>query len=504
MKYSRDRILTTVTRTSHDEPYLGSDDSPSSGRVVAVHGVVVEAEFPVGHLPAIQNALRVERPAGDPTVLEVHAHIGESAVQCLALSSTNGLRRGLVVVDTGGPLTSPVGDVTLGRVLNVFGEPIDRGPALDATERRPISGHLLRLTEQEAPTQPFVTGIKALDLMVPLPVGGKAGLFGGAGVGKTVLVIELMQRTVREHSGVAIFAGVGERTREANEVYLQMKEQGVLDSSVLVFGQMNESPGARLRVPATALTIAEYFRDQERKNVLLFIDNIYRFVQAGMEVSALLGRIPSVLGYQPTLDTEMGALQERISNASLGSVTSVQAIYVPADDITDPGTSAVFAHLDAVAVLSRELASQGLYPAVDPLASSSRLLSPVHVGNEHYDIARGVREVLARYAELRDIIAILGIEELSEEERRIAQRARRLQRFLTQPLFATEQFSDQKGVFVPLEDTLRGFKRLLSGEVDDLPEQAFYMVGTIEDAIAKAERLGSDEAGNKGNEDPPA
>ena len=364
------------------------------------------------------------------------------------------------------------------------------------SERQPISGHLLKLTEQEAPTQPFVTGIKAFDLMVPLPLGGKAGLFGGAGVGKTVLVIELMQRTVREHSGVAIFAGVGERTREANELYLQMKEQGVLDSSVLVFGQMNESPGARLRVPATALTIAEYFRDQERKNVLLFIDNIYRFVQAGMEVSALLGRVPSVLGYQPTLDTEMGALQERISNASLGSVTSVQAIYVPADDITDPGTAAAFAHLDAVAVLSRELASQGLYPAVDPLTSSSRLLSAAFVGEEHYDVAREVREVLARYAELRDIIAILGIEELSEDERRIAQRARRLQRFLTQPLFTTEQFSDLRGTFVPLEDTISGFKRLLSGELDDLSEQAFYMVGTIEDAIAKAERLRAEGHGD--------
>jgi F-type H+-transporting ATPase subunit beta len=484
-----------------DELESASDNQKSRGRVSAIHGVVVEVEFPPGQLPMIHNALSVERPEGKPLVLEVHAHLGDSSVQCLALSSTNGLRRGLATVDTGGPLTAPVGDQTLGRVLNVFGEPIDNGPAFIAAERRPISGRLLRLTEQEAPKEPFVTGIKALDLVVPLPIGGKAGLFGGAGVGKTVLVIELMQRTVRQHSGVAIFAGVGERTREANEVYLQMKEQGVLGNSVLVFGQMNESPGARLRVPATALTIAEYFRDQERKNVLLFIDNIYRFVQAGMEVSALLGRVPSVLGYQPTLDTEMGALQERISNASLGSVTSVQAIYVPADDITDPGTAAAFAHLDAVAVLSRELASQGLYPAVDPLASSSRLLSPAFVGHEHYDVARGVREVLARYAELRDIIAILGIEELSEDERRIAQRARRLQRFLTQPLFATEQFSDLSGVFVPLEDTIRGFKRLLSGELDDLPEQAFYMVGTIEDAIAKVKQMGSDEHGNKDTED---
>jgi F-type H+-transporting ATPase subunit beta len=457
-----------------------------------VHGVVVEVEFAAGGLPAIHNALSVERPRQAPLVVEVQAHLGETIAQCLSLAATDGLRRGLSAVDTGGPLTTPVGDATLGRVLNVFGEPIDHGEPITNAERRPITGHLLRLTEQVAPTEPFVTGIKALDLLVPLPIGGKAGLFGGAGVGKTVLVIELMQRTVTQQSGVAIFAGVGERTREANEVYLQMKEQGVLGSSVLVFGQMNESPGARLRVPATALTIAEYFRDQERKSVLLFIDNIYRFVQAGMEVSALLGRVPSVLGYQPTLESEMGALQERISNASLGSVTSVQAIYVPADDITDPGTAAAFAHLDAVAVLSRELASQGLYPAVDPLSSSSRLLSPALVGEEHYEVARGVREVLARYAELRDIIAILGIEELSEDERRIAYRARRLQRFLTQPLFTTEQFSDVPGVFVSIEDTVRGFKRLLSGELDELPEQAFYMVGTIEDAIAKAGRLGND------------
>ena len=467
------------------------------GQVVAVHGVVVEVEFLAGELPAIHNALSIEAAKAGPLILEVHAHLGDRLVQCLALSSTNGLRRGLAVVDSGEPLTTVVGDETLGRVLNVFGAPIDDGPPLAGTERRPISGHLLKLTEQEAPKEPFVTGIKALDLMVPLPVGGKAGLFGGAGVGKTVLVIELMQRTVQEHSGVAIFAGVGERTREANELYLQMKEQGVLHSSVLVFGQMNESPGARLRVPATALTIAEYFRDQEHKNVLLFIDNIYRFVQAGMEVSALLGRVPSVLGYQPTLDTEMGALQERISNTSLGSVTSVQAIYVPADDITDPGTAAAFAHLDAVAVLSRELASQGLYPAVDPLASSSRLLSAALVGDEHFEVARGVREVLAHYAELRDVIAILGIEELSEGERRSAQRARRIQRFLTQPLFATEQFSTLPGVFVPLEDTIVGFKRLLSGEFDELPEQAFYMVGTIEQAIAKAEQLHSDEGGGE-------
>jgi F-type H+-transporting ATPase subunit beta len=476
------------------EKTAGAALEPSPvGRVSAIHGVVVEADFESGHLPDIGNALHVERPGEDVLVLEVHAHLSDSRAQCLALASTGGLRRGLTVADTGGPLSTPVGDDTLGRVLNVFGLPIDGGPELSGAERRPITGHLLKLTEQQPPEEPFVTGIKALDLLVPLPVGGKAGLFGGAGVGKTVLVIELMQRTVRQHSGVAIFAGVGERTREANEVYLQMKDQGVLGNSVLVFGQMNESPGARLRVPATALTIAEYFRDQERKSVLLFVDNIYRFVQAGMEVSALLGRVPSVLGYQPTLVSEMGSLQERISNASLGSVTSVQAIYVPADDITDPGTAAAFSHLDAIAVLSRELASQGLYPALDPLASSSRLLSPGLVGEEHYDVARGVREVLTRYSELRDIIAILGIEELSEEERRISQRARRLQRFLTQPLFTTEQFSSLPGVFVPIEETVAGFKRILAGELDDLPEQAFYMVGPIKEAIDKATRMKAQE-----------
>ncbi len=469
-----------------------------SGRVVGVHGVVVDVEFADEGLPVIHRALHVERGDKQPLVVEVQAQLDSRTVRCLALAETNGVRRGLRVVDSGGPLTTAVGDETLGRVLNVFGQAIDGGEEFAGIERRPIDGNLLTLTEVVTPSEPFVTGIKSLDLMLPLPRGGKAGLFGGAGVGKTVLVMELMQRTVQEHSGVAIFAGVGERTREANEVYLQLKEQDVLKNSVLVFGQMNESPGARLRVAATALTVAEYFRDRERRNVLLFIDNIYRFVQAGMEVSALLGRVPSVLGYQPTLGSEMGALQERISNASLGSITSVQAIYVPADDITDPGTAAAFGHLDAVAVLSRELASQGLYPAVDPLNSFSRLLSPLYVGEEHYDVARGTREVLAQYEELRDIISILGLEELSEQERRIAQRARRIQRFLTQPLFSTAQFSGIEGVFVPLEETIKGFKRLLSGELDDLPEQAFYMVGTIDEAIAKAERLARPEGGPNG------
>jgi F-type H+-transporting ATPase subunit beta len=456
---------------------------------VAARGVVVDVDFPEGELPAIHGALLVQRPGRPPLTVEVQTHQGPCTARCLSLASPAGVRRGLPVVDTAGPVSTPVGDATLGRVLDVFGQPIDGGPSLDAAERRSIHGQPLRLTEQEVSGRPFVTGIKALDLLVPLPRGGKAGLFGGAGVGKTVLVIELMQRTVKEHGGVAIFAGVGERIREANELYLQMRDAGVLSRSVLVLGQMNETPGARLRVPSTALSIAEYFRDHEQKDVLLFVDNVYRFAQAGMEVSALLGRIPSVLGYQPTLETEMGALQERIANASLGSITSVQAIYVPADDITDPGVTTIFSHLDAVAVLSRDLASQGFYPALDPLASFSRLLSPRFVSAEHYDVARRTKEILARYAQLRDIIAILGVEELSEEDRRVAQRARRLQRFLTQPFFSTEQYSSVPGAFVPLEETIRGCGELAAGEHDDLPEQACYLVGTIDDARAKARRL---------------
>ncbi len=468
----------------------GEGRDGGEGRLVAARGVVIDVDFPEGHLPAVRNALSVQRPPLPPLTLEVQSHISPNTVRCLSLSVPTAIRRGLTVIDSGAPIMTRVGDDVLGRVLNVFGEPVDDGLPLDpGGERRSIHAAPLPLQQQEPVTTPFVTGIKALDLLVPLPRGGKAGLFGGAGVGKTVLVIELMQRTVRQHHGVAIFAGIGERTREANELYLQMRESGVLSSSTLVFGQMNETPGARFRVGLSALSIAEYFRDREHRNVLLFIDNIYRFAQAGMEVSALLGRIPSVLGYQPTLEAEMGALQERITNASQGSVTSVQAIYVPADDITDPGTATVFAHLDAVAVLSRELASEGLYPAIDPLASSSSLLNPRFVSVEHYDVARRTREVLARYADLRDIIAILGIEELSDEERLVAQRARRVQRFLTQPFFSTAQFSNVPGVFVPLEETVRGFQELLSGACDDLPEQAFYMVGTIDDARAKANQL---------------
>jgi F-type H+-transporting ATPase subunit beta len=474
---------------SYEEPVGGERVAGAEGRVAAAHGVVLDIDFPEDRLPAIHHALLVQRPGLPLLTVEVEAHAGPHTVRCLALAAPTGVRRGLPVLNTGGPVMTPVGDATLGRVLNVFGTPVDGGPSLEEAEHRSIHGLPLRLTEQETLSRPFVTGIKAIDLLAPLPQGGKAGLFGGAGVGKTVLVIELMQRTVKAHQGVAIFAGVGERIREANDLYLQMRDADVLKSSVLVLGQMNETPGARLRAASTALSIAEFFRDQERKDVLLFIDNTYRFAQAGMEVSALLGRIPSALGYQPTLATEMGALQERIANASLGSVTSVQAIYVPADDITDPGVTTVFSHLDAVAVLSRDQASQGFYPALDPLTSFSRLLNPRFVSAEHYNVARQTKEILARYDQLRDIITILGIEELSEEDRRVAQRARRVQRFLTQPFFSTEQFTGMAGTFVELDETIRGFGELVAGKHDDLPEQACYMVGTIDEARAKAQRL---------------
>jgi F-type H+-transporting ATPase subunit beta len=458
------------------------------GVVAAVHGVVLDVDLTTGALPAIGNALLVRRDDRPPLAVEVQAHLAPTSVRCIALGAPTGVRRGLAVEDTGTPVLVPVGDPVLGGVFDVLGTRLDRRPLPPDVERRSMHGAAPAFTEEEPATRPFLTGIKAIDLLTPLPRGGKVGLFGGAGVGKTVLIIELMLRTVREHSGVALFAGVGERTREANELYLQMRDAGVLERSVLVFGQMNESPGARFRVAFTALTMAEYFRDQQT-NVLMFIDNVYRFAQAGMELSSLLGRIPSAMGYQPTLGSEMGRLQERIVNTSRGSVTSVQAIYVPADDITDPGTAAAFSHLDAVAVLSRTLAAEGLYPALDPLVSSSRLLTPRFVSDAHYRTARETREVLTRYQELRDIIAILGIEELSDDERRIAVRARRLRRFLTQPLFATQQFTDIPGVFVPLEETVRGFSEILAGRHDDLPEQAFYMAGGIDEVVTKARAL---------------
>ncbi len=461
---------------------------PGCGIVAAVHGVVLDVDVSTPTLPAVGHALLVQSPGRPPLAVEVQAHLSPTSVRCIALGARTGVRRGLAVQDTGAPVMVPVGDAVLGGAFDVMGRRLDRQPLAPDVERRSIHGVAPQFTEEEPATRPFLTGIKAFDLLTPLPRGGKVGLFGGAGVGKTVLIIELMLRTVREHKGVAIFAGVGERTREANELYLQMRDAGVLERSVLVFGQMSEPPGARFRVAFTALTMAEYFRDQHT-NVLMFIDNVYRFAQAGMELSSLLGRIPSAVGYQPTLGSEMGQLQERIVNTSRGSVTSVQAIYVPADDITDPGTAAAFSHLDAVAVLSRTLAAQGMYPALDPLVSSSRLLTPRFVSAEHYRTARETREVLTRYEELRDIIAILGIEELSDDERRIAVRARRLQRFLTQPLFATQQFTDIPGCFVPLEETVRGFSEILAGQHDHLPEQAFYMAGTIDDVTAKARAI---------------
>ncbi len=466
----------------------------STGTLVRVVGVVVDAIFPSGNLPSIHNALVVQKDDGEDLIVEVQEHIDPHTVRAVAMGGTSGLRRELPVIDTGAPISVPVGRPTLGRLFNVLGEPIDdRGP-VEVVTRHPIHASSPPLREQRVVSTMFVTGIKAIDLLTPYPSGGKIGLFGGAGVGKTVLMIELMGNTIREHSGIVLFAGVGERSREGNDLWLEMQQSGVIDNTVLVFGQMNEPPGARLRVPLTALTMAEYFRDNERRQVLLFIDNIFRYIQAGAEVSALLGRLPSAAGYQPTLESEMGDLQERITTTSSGSVTSVQAVYIPADDLTDPAVVATFAHLDASTVLSRRQVSQGLYPAIDPLESTSSLLTPDGVGQEHYDIAMRVREMLARYEALQDVIAILGIEELSPEDRLAVHRARRVQRFLTQPFFTAEPFSSIPGASLPLAETLRGFREILEGYHDHLPEQAFYMVGSIDDVVAKARGLEAEEA----------
>ena len=462
---------------------------PTTGTVARIAGVVVDAEFPSGDLPSVHDALSVQRDDGAELVVEVEEHINPHTVRAVAMGSTAGLRRGLPVTARGQPIRVPVGRATLGRLFNVLGEPIDGEPLPEWVERRPIHVASPPLSEQRVVAEPFVTGIKAIDLLTPYPRGGKIGLLGGAGVGKTLLMIELMRHTIQEHEGLVLFAGVGERSREGNELWLEMRRSGVLESTVLVFGQMNEPPGARLRVPLTALTMAEYFRDFEQRPVLLFIDNIFRYIQAGAEVSALLGRLPSAVGYQPTLDSEMGTLQERITTTSGGSVTSVQAVYVPADDLTDPAVVATFAHLDAATILSRRQSSLGLYPAIDPLASSSSLLTPEGVGPTHYGIATEVRALLARYQELQDVIAILGMEELSEEDRLAVERARRLQRFLTQPFFSSEQFTGSSGRYVALEETLRGFREILDGHHDKLPEQAFYMVGTIDEAVTRAEEL---------------
>ncbi|TET82091.1 MAG: F0F1 ATP synthase subunit beta [Anaerolineales bacterium] len=461
----------------------------SEGIVIRVMGVVVDVEFPAGDLPSIRNALEIRQEDDSELIVEVQEHIDARTVRAIAMGNTIGLRRGLSVLDTGSAIQVPVGRKTLGRMFNVLGQPIDGQPILETIPRLPIHRESPALSEQRLVTKPLITGIKAIDLLTPYPQGGKIGLFGGAGVGKTMLMIELMNHMIQEHSGIVLFAGVGERSREGNELWIETQRSGVLDSSVLVFGQMNEPPGARLRVALTALTMAEHFRDHERRPVLLFLDNIFRYIQAGAEVSALLGRIPSAVGYQPTLNSEMGELQERITTTSRGSVTSVQAVYVPADDITDPAVVATFAHLDAVTVLSRQQASLGIYPAIESLASSSSLLTPTIVGKKHFAIATEVRAVLARYQELQDIIAILGVEELSEEDQKVVTRARRLQRFLTQPFFISEAFTAMPGQTVPLHETLRGFSEILEGRYDHLPEQAFYMVGAIDEAIEKAEKI---------------
>lgn len=464
-------------------------DQQNTGYIVRVVGVVVDVEFPSGNLPGIHNALLVRKQSGFSLILEIQEHISPKVVRAVAMNSTAGLRRGMLVEDLDSSIQVPVGRQTLGRIFNVLGEPIDDIETRDFNDFRPIHGNPPQLTEQVLNSEPMVTGIKAIDLLTPYPRGGKIGLFGGAGVGKTILMLELMRNVISGHSGVVIFAGVGERSREGNELWLEMRQQNLMGSTVMVFGQMNDPPGARLRVPYTALTMAENFRDQDNRNVLVFIDNIFRFIQAGSEVSALLGRLPSEMGYQATLDSEIGSLQERIASTSKGSVTSIQAVYVPADDITDPAVSSTFAHLDATTVLSRRLVSLGIYPAIDPLESTSTLLNPHIVGDGHFRIATQVKSTLARFEELQDLIAILGMEELSKADQQVVIRARRIQRFLTQPFFSAEIYTGNPGALVSIEETLRGFSDILSGKYDDTPEQAFYMVGTIDDVEAKAEQL---------------
>jgi len=468
------------------------------GRISQVLGAVVDIVFPEGDLPELYNAIEIPRTVdgqaprdGRPEVLVVEAaqHLGNNTVRCVAMDTTDGLRRGMPAYDTGGPITVPVGRAVLGRVLNVLGQPIDEAGPIQTDLRLPIIRPAPPVSEVEPAREILETGLKVVDLLAPYPRGGKVGLFGGAGVGKTVIIMEMIRNIAYEHGGFSVFAGVGERTREGNQLYYEMKEAGVLDKTAMVFGQMNEPPGNRMRAGLAALTIAEYFRDVEGQDVLLFIDNIFRFVQAGSEVSALLGRIPSAVGYQPTLATEMGQLQERIVTTKKGSITSIQAIYVPADDYTDPAPATTFAHLDATTNLERRIAERGIYPAVDPLASTSRLLAPEIVGEEHYRVARGVQQVLQRYKELQDIIAILGMEELSDEDKLIVARARKIERFLSQPMFVAEAFTGRPGVYVPLKETIRGFREILEGKHDDLPEQAFYMVGTIDEAVEKARRM---------------
>ena len=459
----------------------------NKGTVVQVMGPVLDIRFADDQLPKLLNAIHVKN--GDATITaEVAQHIGDNVVRCIAMSSTDGLQRGTEAIDTGAPITVPVGDECLGRVFNLLGDPIDNKPAPKAEVRWPIHRPAPSYEEQQPATEILETGIKVIDLICPYAKGGKIGLFGGAGVGKTVLIMELINNIAKQHGGLSVFAGVGERTREGNDLYNEMKESGVLSKTALVYGQMNEPPGARMRVALSGLTMAEYFRDEEHQDVLLFIDNIFRFTQAGSEVSALLGRMPSAVGYQPTLATEMGALQERITSTKKGSITSVQAVYVPADDLTDPAPATTFAHLDATTVLSRAISSLGIYPAVDPLDSTSRILTPEIVGQEHYEVARQVQGILQRYKELQDIIAIMGMDELSDEDKLIVARARKVQRFLSQPFSVAEQFTGMEGKYVPLKETIRGFKEIIEGKHDDLPESAFLFVGTIDEAVAKAKK----------------
>ena len=457
------------------------------GKVVQVIGPVLDIRFEDGHLPELLNAIEIQN--GDKKITaEVAQHIGDNVARCISMNATDGMVRGLDAVDTGSPITVPVGNQCLGRIFNLLGQAIDDQPDPVTEERWPIHRPAPSYEEQESSAEILETGIKVVDLIAPYAKGGKIGLFGGAGVGKTVLIMELINNVAKQHGGLSVFAGVGERTREGNDLYNEMKESGVINKTALVYGQMNEPPGARMRVGLSGLTMAEYFRDRENQDVLLFIDNIFRFTQAGSEVSALLGRMPSAVGYQPTLATEMGALQERITSTKKGSITSVQAVYVPADDLTDPAPATTFAHLDATTVLSRAISSLGIYPAVDPLDSTSRILSPEIVGHEHYEVARSVQSILQRYKELQDIIAIMGMDELSDEDKLIVSRARKVQRFLSQPFSVAEQFTGMEGKYVPLKETIRGFKEIIEGKHDDLPESAFLFVGTIDEAVAKAKK----------------
>ena len=461
----------------------------NTGKITQVIGAVLDIRFDKGVLPEINDAVEIRRKDGSTLVAETAQHLGDDIIRCIAMGPTDGLVRGMEAIATGGPISVPVGEVTLGRIFNVLGEPIDKKPMPEGVKRNPIHRKAPAFAEQATETEILETGIKVVDLLCPYQKGGKIGLFGGAGVGKTVLIQELIRNVATEHGGYSVFTGVGERTREGNDLYTEMSESGVIDKTAMVFGQMNEPPGARMRVGLTGLTIAENFRDEGGKDVLLFIDNIFRFTQAGSEVSALLGRMPSAVGYQPTLATEMGELQERIASTKNGSVTSVQAVYVPADDLTDPAPATTFAHLDATTVLSRKIVEQGIYPAVDPLESSSRILEADIVGEEHYEVARKVQEALQKYKELQDIIAILGMEELSDEDKTVVFRARKIQKFLSQPFHVAENFTGIPGVYVPLKETIRGFKAIIDGEMDEYPENAFFNVGTIDDVIKKAEKM---------------